>query len=39
MTVAAARHRRLLVAALVSLAVLGTAGCGSDDDAASVGAI
>lgn len=39
MTVATARHRRLLVAALVSLAVLGTAGCGSDDDTAAVGAV
>ena len=36
MTFATARHRRLLVAALASLAVLGTAGCGSDDDAAPV---
>jgi hypothetical protein len=39
MTVVTARHRRLVVAALVSLAVLGTAGCGSDDDAASVGSV
>jgi hypothetical protein len=39
MTVATARHRRVVVAALVSLAVLGTAGCGSDDDAAAVGAV
>ena len=40
MTVVTARHRRLLVVALVSLAVLGTAGCGSKDDAAaSVGAV
>jgi hypothetical protein len=39
MTVVTARHRRLLVATLVSLAVLGTAGCGSKDDTASVGAV
>ena len=40
MTVVTARHRRLVVVALVSLAVLATAGCGSKDDAAaSVGAV
>ena len=40
MSVITARHRRLAVAALVSCAVLGSAGCGSSDDpAASAGAV